>query len=118
MMKSDFIIACGSITLPPWLEALILLVLAAWGISLLLNLVNFGLLVSETGKMSGKFAVINFGLWILYVFLEILLFSGGLSQDFNVLFIAVPAIPILIISHFCYLFVRWRKEYKKYKIQD
>ena len=108
-MKSNFMLACGSYPLTPGQSAIVYLVLAMWGLTLLFTPVNLIFLASQSAQVSGKFIAANYGLFISYVALGIILFAGGFMVNFTVLASAVLGIPAAVIAHFCYLFLRWRK---------
>jgi hypothetical protein len=113
MMKCNFILACGSIPTTPEQTAVVYVGMAIWGLTLLFTPINLIFLASQSAQVSGKFIATNYGLFISYVALGIILFAGGFMVNFTVLASAVLGIPVVVISHFCYLFLRWRKLRKR-----
>jgi hypothetical protein len=75
--------------------------------------VNFGLLASQSKKSSRKFSAVNYGLFILYVSMGFVLFSGEVSENGGLLLLLVFGIPVLVAFHFCYLFDRWHNRRKR-----
>ena len=106
MINPTPIIACGPI-LSPNDVAIVFIVIGAWLLSFILVFVNLSLInVSEAGP---KFKLINVAVFFVYFVTGLIVVWGGFGQS-NILIIGVPAVPILSISHFVYLFLNWKRQ--------
>jgi hypothetical protein len=98
-------LACGS--MGPGFTALAYTIVTFWGISALLVLSNFVMIVFN--NMERRARMIHFSIFMLYVILTVVLFAGGFNWNLLTLALAVFGIPSLVIGQFGSLLIQHRR---------
>jgi len=104
-------LACGSITFPPWLNALALAYAVLWLATFIVAIPNLLMSLQRTTRTKPRIGNIIF--FIAYFLASAGIFTGWIFEVNIIIGVAlVLLVPLLGIGHFIYLFRGWRRERK------
>jgi hypothetical protein len=104
-------LACGSVTLPPWVGALLLGMALLWLVAIIVAIPNVMMSCRE-GK-SSRYGTANLVFFVVYLGLGLSLFGGKIFDvNMGIGIAVIFLVPLMAVGHFIYLFGGWRRERK------
>ena len=116
-------LACGDINLTAGDQAIILYVLGSWVIGIVLFVINIYFILDL--RISRRFKAANIGFLLIYTFLTLTLYSAFSGDSWKiysnsswVVPVMIFGIPIMVASHFVFLFCVQRRLKKLKDVPD